>query len=70
MGTLRLGQKFVEGLGGCLPSQRFSRPAVEGGRHGVEFVVAVGREVSAFREVLSQQPIGVLVGPGAMAGNG
>src|SRR3954454_18950153 len=54
-------KELVQSLGGCPPAQGFSRPAVEGDRHGRKVFGAVHAEVSALREVLAQQPIGVLV---------
>ncbi len=49
--------------------QRLSPPLIEFSRHGIGFGPAVHRQVGAFGEVLSQQPVGVLVGaalPGAV----
>src|SRR4051794_35034861 len=53
----------VKRLGWCLPSKRLARPGVE--RHGNrrESIRAVQAQVGAFREILAQQPIGVLVRP-------
>ena len=44
------------------PAQRLSRPGVEGGRHGGDLLGAVHAQIGAFREVLPQQSVGVLVG--------
>jgi transposase InsO family protein len=57
-----LRQPLVKRFGGRFPTQRLSRPGIEGGRHGDEFLGAVRAEISAFRKVLAQQPVGVLVG--------
>src|SRR3954447_686749 len=54
-------EELVQSLGRCSPAQGLSRPAVEGDRHGREVLGAVHAEVGALREVLSQQPVGVLV---------
>src|SRR3954462_12795958 len=54
-------KELVQSLGGCPPAQGFSRPAVEGDRHGRKVFGAVHAEVSAFWKVLAQQPIGVLI---------
>src|SRR3954447_26874424 len=54
-------EELVQSLGRCSPAERLSRPAVEGHRHGCKVLGAVRAEVSALREVLAQQPIGVLV---------
>src|SRR3954465_10665282 len=54
-------EELVESLGRCSPAQGLSRPAVEGDRHGCQVVGAVHAEVGALREVLAQQPVGVLV---------
>ena len=48
-------------LGRCSPAERLARPAVEGNRHGCKVVGAVHAEVGALREVLAQQPVGVLI---------
>src|SRR3954453_14904978 len=54
-------EELVQSLGRCSPAKGLSRPAVEGHRHGCKVLGAVHAEVSALREVLAQQPIGVLV---------
>src|SRR4051794_36667507 len=54
-------EELVESLGRCSPAQGLSRPAVEGDRHGCKVLGAVHAEVGALREVLAQQPVGVLV---------
>src|SRR5260370_18762402 len=59
----------VEGLGGCSPAERLAWSGVECERDGGEFVGAVAAEVGALREVLAEQPVGVLVAaalPGAV----
>ena len=59
---------LVECLGGCAPVEDLSGPRVELGSDGLEVVAGPSREVGAFREVLAQQPVGVLFGaalPGA-----
>src|SRR5215207_7334601 len=54
-------KELVQSLGRGSPAQGPSRPAVEGDRHGRKVVGAVRAEVGALREVLAQQPVGVLV---------
>src|SRR3954452_5816496 len=54
-------EELVQSLGRCPPAKGLSRPAVEGDRHGREVVDAVHAEVGALREVLPQQPVGVLI---------
>src|SRR5829696_5359272 len=54
-------KELVQSLGRGSPAQGLSRPAVEGDRHGCKVLGAVRAEVSALREVLAQQPVGVLV---------
>src|SRR3954451_12414411 len=54
-------EELVQSLGRCSPAQGLSRSAVEGDRHGRKVLGAVHAEVSALREVLPQQPVGVLV---------
>src|SRR5829696_1824534 len=56
-------EELVQSLGRGSPAQGLSRPAVEGDRHSGELLGAVHAEVSALREVLAQQPVGVLVRP-------
>src|ERR1700751_1597318 len=41
---------------------RSTRTAVEAVGDAIEFVLAVDREVSALRQILPQQPVGVLAG--------
>src|SRR5215204_2259017 len=60
---------LVEGLGWRLVAEGLAGAAVERGRDGVELGRRVLAEVGAFREVLAQQAVGVLVGaalPGAL----
>src|SRR5215203_504750 len=54
-------KELVQSLGRCSPAQGPSRPAVEGDRHGRKVLSAVRAEVGALREVLAQQPVGVLI---------
>src|SRR3954447_7700776 len=54
-------EELVQSLGRCPPAKGLSRPAVEGDRHGRKVLGTVHAEVSALREVLAQQPIGVLI---------
>src|SRR4029453_58779 len=54
-------KELVQSLGRCSPAQGLSRPAVEGCSHRCKVVRAVHAEVGALREVLPQQPVGVLV---------
>src|SRR3954447_4467964 len=54
-------EERVQSLGRCPPAKGLSRPAVEGDRHGRKVLGTVHAEVSALREVLAQQPIGVLI---------
>jgi hypothetical protein len=62
MDSVDLPQPFVKRLCRRFPAQRLSRPCVEGGRHGSNLLGAVRTQISAFREVLTQQSVGVLVG--------
>src|SRR5512144_2203201 len=57
-----LRQPRVKCLCGRFPAQRLSRPGVEGGRHRRDLLSAVRTQIGAFREVLTQQSVGVLVG--------
>src|SRR5215213_1475103 len=57
---VRRSQQF-EGLGRCSPAQGFAWPAIEGRSHRCKVVRAVLGQVGALREVLPQQPVGVLV---------
>src|SRR3954462_267813 len=59
--SLTGSQHGVESLGRRSPTERLARSAVEGGGHGREVVGAMHAQVGALREVLSQQPVGVLV---------
>src|SRR3954453_15917807 len=61
--SLTGSQPAVESLGRRSPTERLARSAVEGGGHGRELVGAMHAQVGALREVLSQQPVGVLVRP-------
>src|ERR1041384_6938677 len=54
-------EELVQSLGRCSPAKGLSRPAVEGDRHGRKVLGAVHAEVSALWEILTQQPVGVLV---------
>src|SRR3954464_10054667 len=54
-------QHRVESLGGRSPPERLARSAVEGGGHGREVLRAVPAQVGPLREVLPQEPVGVLV---------
>src|SRR5215207_2444698 len=63
LGLRGSSQREVECFGGFHPAQRLSRPAVELGGDGVEVVLAVTGEAGPLREVLAQQPVGVLVRP-------
>src|SRR3954454_7540477 len=58
-----------ESFGRCLPIKSLARAAVQLHGDGVEVFLAKARQARALREVLAQQPVGVLVGtslPGAM----
>lgn len=57
-----LHQPLVKGLGWRSPAERLSRPGIESGGHGGDLVGAVHAQIGSFREVLTQQSIGVLVG--------
>src|SRR3954452_13649760 len=61
--SLTGSQHRVESLGGRSPPERLARSAVEGGGHGREVLRAVPAQVGALREVLPQEPVGVLVSP-------
>lgn len=52
---------LVKRLRRRFPSQRLSRSGVEGGSNGGDLVNARDAQVCAFREVLTQQPVSVLV---------
>ena len=45
-----------------LELQGFTWPFIQLTRHGIEFCLRVYRQVGAFGKMLSQQPIGVLIG--------
>src|SRR4051812_48003104 len=53
---------LVEGFGGGAPSEDLSWPRVEDGGDGFELVSTPAGEVGAFRKVLAQHAVGVLVG--------
>src|SRR4051812_17376169 len=61
--SLTGSQHRVEGLSGRSPSERLARSAVESGGHSCEVVRIVPAQVGALREVLPQEPVGVLVRP-------
>lgn len=54
-------QQRVKRLCRRFPAQRLSRSEIEVCCHGGDLVGAVDAQVCAFREVLAQQPVGVLV---------
>ena len=56
-------ENSVECLCRRLPVQRLARSAVEGRGHSSKIVHAVSAQIRAFREVLSQQPVRILVRP-------
>jgi hypothetical protein len=60
--SVDLPQPLVKHLGRGSPAQRLSRPCIEGGCHGGDLLGAVHTQIGAFREVLTQQSVGVLVG--------
>src|SRR5215218_3094248 len=60
--SVALPQPLVKHLCRGSPAQRLSRPCVEGGCHGSDLLGAVHTQIGAFREVLTQQSVGVLVG--------
>ena len=57
-----LWKPLVKRLGGRFPVERLSGSGVEGRGHGGDLLGAVHAEIGAFRKVLSQQSVGVLVG--------
>src|SRR6476469_6534830 len=59
---LSRSQQLVKCLGGGSPDQGLARSGIKRRSHGREGVRAVHTQVSALREVLPQQPIGILVG--------
>jgi hypothetical protein len=52
---------IVEYLGRCLPAEGFAGPGVECVSDRLELVGGPPGQVGALREVLAQQPVGVLV---------
>ena len=50
-----------EEFGGALPAESFSRPSVELPSDGIELSLREVGQVGAFREILAQQAMGVLV---------
>jgi hypothetical protein len=52
---------FVECLGWCLAFQRLAGSAIHGCGDGLEVVAVPPREIGAFREVLAEQAVGVLI---------
>ena len=50
-----------EEFGGALPAETFSRPSVELPSDGIELSLREVGQVGAFREILAQQAMGVLV---------
>src|SRR5260370_12294218 len=52
---------IVQYFGRCPPSERLARTAVEGSGNRSEIIGGVRAQVRAFREVLAQQTIGVLI---------
>ena len=53
---------FVEGLGGGLPAEGFAGSTVQSCGDSVQVAPGVSAEIGAFREVLAEQTVGVLVG--------
>ena len=56
-------QQGVGGFGRRSPARRFAWPPVQGRGRGCEVVRTVQAQVGAIREILLQQPVGVLVRP-------
>ena len=54
---------FVEGFGGGLPAEGFAGSTVQSRGDSVQVVPGVSAEVGAFGEVLTEETVGVLVGP-------
>src|SRR5215211_1073459 len=54
-------KELVQSLGRGSPAQGLSRPAVQRRGHSAKSFRTVHAQVSALREVLAQQPVGVLV---------
>ena len=50
-----------EEFGGALPAEAFGRPGVELPSDGIKLSLREAGQVSAFREILAQQAVGVLV---------
>ena len=48
-------------LSGCAPAEALAGSGIEGGSDGVELVMGPAGQVGAFREVLAEQAVGVLV---------
>src|SRR5687768_6243895 len=61
-GSGRHRQVLVERFGGGSPAERLPRTGVQRGGNGGEVICAVPGQVGSSREVLAQQPVGVLVG--------
>lgn len=61
-------QKLGEGIGGTSLSQRLSWPAVQLVLYLAHLFVGHLREVGALREVVADEPVGVLVGPALPGG--
>src|SRR3712207_4059715 len=61
--SLNRSQHLVKDFRGRPPAERLARSGVERRSHGREIVRAVRAQVGALREVLPQQPVGVLVRP-------
>src|SRR5918993_1248681 len=59
--TLNGSEHGVESLGGRSPPERLTWSAVEGRRHGGKLLDVVDAQVRPLREVLPQEPVGVLV---------
>jgi transposase len=57
-----LREVLVKRLSRCFPTQRLSRSAIERGGDRRKRIGAMSAEIGAFRKVLAQQPVGVLIG--------
>ena len=55
------GEALVKRLGGRLPAQGFAGSGVQGGGHRGDLLGAMCAQVRAFKKVLPQQAVGVLV---------
>ena len=55
-------EQCVKCLGRRFPAKGFAGSCIESGRDGGDRLGSMGTEVGALREVLTQQPVGVLVG--------